>query len=97
MSEIGSSTDMSEEKSNPFTAVPIEVTVTVGKSRPLFRDLVRLKSNAILPLDKTIDDPVELFVGDKLIAKGLLEESPESSDGALVVRLTEILGMEPSG
>ena len=27
---------------NPFTAVPIEVSVIVGKARPLIRDLVSL-------------------------------------------------------
>lgn len=79
------------EKSNPFTSVPIEITVSVGKSRPLVRDLVSLGNNAILPLDKKLNDPVELFVGDKLIARGMLEESEDSVDGQLVVRLIEVL------
>ena len=35
---------------NPFTQVPIEVTVSVGRARPLVRDLLRLKADAVLPL-----------------------------------------------
>ena len=86
---------LAADKSNPFTAVPIEVTVSVGKARPLIRDLVMLGNNAVLPLDKKLDDPVELYVGDRLIARGLLEEAEGSDDGQLVVRLTEVLGIEP--
>ena len=54
---------------NPFTQVPIEITISVGKARPLVRDLLRLKADAILPLDRRVDDPVELYVGDRLIAR----------------------------
>lgn len=30
------------EKANPFEAVPIEVTVSVGRARPLIRDLLNM-------------------------------------------------------
>ena len=83
---------LAKDRSNPFTSVPIEVTVSVGKARPLVRDLVMLGANAVLTLDKKVDDPVDLFVGDKLIARGLLEEAEDSEDGALVVRITEVVG-----
>ena len=36
------------------------------------RDLLSLGENAVLPLDKRIEDPVELYIGDKLIARGEL-------------------------
>lgn len=78
------------DKSNPFTAVPIEITVSVGRAKPLVRDLVMLGPNAVLTLDKRIDDPVDLFVGDKLIARGTLEEAEGSDEGHLVVRVSEI-------
>ncbi len=86
---------LASDKSNPFTAVPIEITVSVGKARPLIRDLVMLGNNAVLKLDKRVDDPVDLFVGDKLIARGTLEEDPEADDGQLIVRLTEVVGLPP--
>ncbi len=82
------------ETSNPFTSVPIEVSVCVGKARPLIRDLVGLGQNAVLPLDKTVDDPVELYVGDRLIARGMLEEKEGDTGGQLVVRLTEVVDLQ---
>lgn len=89
------STALASDKANPFTSVPIEITVSVGKARPLIRDLVMLGNNAVLPLDKSLDDPVELYVGDKLIARGMLEEVEDSTNGQLAVRLTEVLGLGP--
>lgn len=82
------------DKSNPFTSVPIEVTVCVGKARPLVRDLVMLGENAVLTLDRRVDDPVELYVKDKLIARGTLEEAEGDDGGQLVVRLTEVADMQ---
>lgn len=79
------------ELANPFTSVPIEVTVSVGRAKPMIRDLVKLGQNAVLELDRKVDDPVELFVGDKLIARGTLEEAGEAGSGQLCVRLTEIV------
>lgn len=82
------------DSQNPFTQVPIEITVSVGKARPLVRDLLRLKSNSILPLDKRINDPVELYIGNKLIARGELEELQDDPTGQLAVRLTEVADLK---
>ena len=86
--------DPAADPKNPFTGVPIEVNVCVGRARPMIRDLVMLGENAILTLDSKIDDPVELFVGDRLIARGTLEEKEDDPCGQLVVRLTEILELK---
>lgn len=78
------------DSSNPFSAVPIEITISVGKARPLIKELLQLGENAVLPLDKRVEDPVELYVGDKLIARGELEEMEGAQPGQLAVRLTEV-------
>ncbi len=82
------------EKPNPFDAVPIEVTVSVGRARPLIRDLLNMGENAVLTLDKRIEDPVDLYVGDQLVARGLLEEMEGDRAGQLAVRLTEIADLQ---
>lgn len=79
--------------SNPFSQVPIEITISVGKARPLVRDLLRLGRDAILPLDRRVDDPVELYVGDRLIARGELQELDGDQAGMLAVRLTEVANL----
>ncbi len=81
----------SRANSNAFATVPIEVTVSVGKAHPTIHDLLHMERNSILPLDSRVDDPVELFVGDQLIARGELEEMEGKNAGQLAVRLTEIV------
>ena len=79
---------------NPFTQVPIEIRVSVGRARPLVRDLLRMRRDAVLPLDRRVDDPVELYVGDKLIARGELQELDGDQAGQLAVRLTEVADLK---
>jgi flagellar motor switch protein FliN/FliY len=76
---------------HPLRNIPVEVTISVGRARPLVRDLLELGENAVLPLDKRIDDPVDLFVGGHLIARGQLEQVADSETGQLAVRLTEVI------
>lgn len=83
-----------KDMTNPFVSVPIEITVSVGKARPLIRDLVGLGENAVLTLDKRVEDPVELYVGDRLVARGQLEELDGDQAGQLAVRLTEIADLQ---
>jgi flagellar motor switch protein FliN/FliY len=78
---------------NPFSQVPIEVTISVGRARPLVRDLLRLSKDAVLQLDRRVDDPVELYVGDRLIARGELTELEGDNAGQLGVRLTEVANL----
>jgi flagellar motor switch protein FliN/FliY len=80
-------------ESNPFAQVPIEVMISVGKARPLVRDLLKLGKDAILPLDRRVDDLVELYVGDRLIARGELQELEGDQAGQLAVRLTEVANL----
>ena len=75
---------------HPLHDIPIEVSVTVGKARPLVRDLLQLGENAVLSLDSKIEDPVELYIGDRLIARGELQEAEGTTSGQLAVRLTEV-------
>ncbi len=96
MTEANAAPSPAADPTNPFTSVPIEVNVCVGKARPLIRDLVLLGENAVLTLDSRIDDPVELYVGERLIARGLLEEQGEGATGQLAVRLTEIVDLQKS-
>ena len=78
---------------NPFAQVPIEVTISVGKARPLVKDLLRLGRDAILPLDRRVEDPVELYVGDRLIARGVLQEIDGEPAGQLAVRFPEVANL----
>ena len=71
--------------------IPIELTVSIGKARPPIQELLALDRNAVLTLDRRIDDPVEIYVGDRLIARGELQELEGDHQGQLAVRLTEVV------
>ena len=81
------------DMSNPFTSVPIEITVSVGKARPAIRELLSLGRDAVLPLDRRVDDTVELYIGERMIARGQLEEMEGDGEGQLAVRLTEVANL----
>ncbi len=82
---------------NPFASIPVEILVSVGRARPLIRELAAMGENAILPLDRRVEDPVELFVGEQLVARGRLEEVGDAEGSRLAVRLTEILDFRRDG
>ncbi|WP_128254859.1 FliM/FliN family flagellar motor switch protein [Falsirhodobacter deserti] len=81
---------MDDTADSPFSQVPIEITVSVGKARPRVRELLNLGRDAVLTLDRRVEDPVELYVGDRLIARGVLQEGEGDQAGQLAVRLTEV-------
>lgn len=85
--------DDSDMTSGILNQVPIEITISVGRARPLVRDLLKLKRDSVLALDRRVEDPVELFIGDKLIARGELQELEGDQAGFLGVRLTEIIDL----
>lgn len=71
-------------------SVPVEVIVAVGHARPAIGELLAMRRDMVLPLSSRIDDPVEILVGDRVIARGELEELGDDS-GRLGVRLTEVV------
>ena len=81
--------DRPRGRSSAVLGVPIEVVVSVGRARPMIAELVTLRRDSVLPLDSRIEDPVELFIGERLIARGELQEMDDDS-GRLAVRLTEV-------
>jgi flagellar motor switch protein FliN len=76
---------------NRLRSVPVEIRVSVGHARPTVAELLDLRQDAVLPLDRRIEDPVELYVGDRLVAYGELLEPDGGGTGALGVRLTELV------
>ncbi|WP_179380982.1 FliM/FliN family flagellar motor switch protein [Jannaschia marina] len=82
--------DPTSETSSALSRVPVEITISVGRAHPTVSELLSLKRDAILPLDRHVSDPVELYAGDRLIARGELQEVEGDGSGRLAVRLTEV-------
>ncbi len=71
-------------------SVPVDVVVSVGQARPVIGELLAMRRDMVLPLSSRVDDPVEIMIGDRVIARGELEELGDDG-GRLGVRLTEIV------
>ncbi len=85
--------DDTELSGGILNQVPIEIVISVGRARPQVRDLLKLRRDSVLTLDRRVDDPVELYIGDRLIARGELQELEGEQAGYLGVRLTEIIDL----
>ncbi len=70
--------------------VPLQISVEVGRSKILLKDLLMMGEGYIVELDKLAGDPLDLYVNSKLIAKG---EAVMVGD-KFGIRLTDV--MSPS-
>lgn len=75
-----------------LNGLPIEIRVCVGHARPKLGEMLALAPDGVLPLDSRIEDEVQLYVGDRMIATGELVELDEAPPGRLAVRITGLGG-----
>lgn len=68
-------------------SVPVTATVSLGKKRISVSEVLELKPNSIVALETKIEDPVELIVDGRVIARGDLIET---GNGTLGLKITEI-------
>lgn len=60
--------------------IELEVTIRLGRTRKTVSQLSALQENDVLILDQTIEDGVEICVGDKVIARGELTGDGSAED-----------------
>ena len=67
--------------------IPLEVSVELGRTKIVIRDLVQLGPGSIIELDKLIGEPVDLLVNDNLISRGEVVVFDENFG----IRITDIV------
>ncbi len=67
--------------------VPVKVQAVLGRARMPIGELLHLGSGTVVELDRRVGEPVDIFVNDRLIARGEVV----LIDNALGVTLTEIV------
>lgn len=82
--------DASNHHRRAIFDLPVEVVFAVGRARPTVKELLQLTRDSLVTLDAKIDDPVEVIVGKRVIARGQLQDAEDAS-GRVAVRLTEIV------
>lgn len=67
--------------------IPLEITVELGRSRMLIKDLLQLGQGSVVELEKLAGEPMEILVNNKLVARGEVVVVNEKFG----VRLTDIV------
>lgn len=50
--------------------IPLQVSVEVGRSKILVRDLLQMQEGSLIELDKLAGEPLDMYVNSRLIARG---------------------------
>jgi flagellar motor switch protein FliN/FliY len=67
--------------------IPLMVSVELGRTRMLINDLLQLGQGSVVELEKLAGEPMEIFVNNRLIARGEVVVVNEKFG----VRLTDIV------
>ena len=70
--------------------VPLKLTVELGRTTKLVKEILALAPGSVLELDKLAGEAVDILVNEKLIAKGEVVVIDENFG----VRITEIINPE---
>jgi len=69
--EADASPDVSDRRGLQFLYdVPLQVSVEVGRCKILLKDLLEMGTGQVIELDKMADEPLDLYVNSRLIARG---------------------------
>ena len=74
------------QAAHPLHSVKVQLHVRVGTLAMTLGDLLAARERQVLRLERTIEDPVDLVLGDRVVARGELM----AVDGAFAVRITEL-------
>ncbi len=72
--------------------LPVRIVVSIGSAQITVQKLLEMTKETVIDLEQLVDDPVDIFVGDRLVAKGELVEASNNENG-IGVKLLEIVGI----
>jgi len=67
--------------------VPLKISVELGRTRMSLRQTLELVQGSVIELDRLAGDPVDVFVNERLLAKGEVVVV----DDKFAVRITELI------
>jgi flagellar motor switch protein FliN/FliY len=79
--------EISAENLELVLDVPLDVTLRFGQRQLALREVLELASGSVVELDRQVDEPVELILDGRVIARG----EAVIVDGNYGVRVTEVL------
>lgn len=73
--------------------VDVSLTVELGRAQLALKDVLELVENSIVPLDRQVDELLDIYVNGKPIAKGEVV----TEGGRFALRIVEMVGERRSG
>ena len=74
----------------PLSDVPLNVSVELGRSDIILRDLLQLGQGSVIELDKLAGEPLEILINNRIISRGEVVVINEKYG----IRLTDIINPE---
>ena len=68
--------------------IPVQLSVELGSTQLPMKEVLQLEIGSVIPLDKQAEDPVDLYVNDKFVARGEVVVV----DDHFGIKITEIIG-----
>lgn len=70
--------------------IPVQITVILGRTSMQVNQLLKLGRGAVIELDKKVGEPIDIFVNNRLVARGEVVVVDER----IGVTMTEIIKAE---
>jgi len=70
--------------------IPVQITVVLGRTSMQVNQLLKLGRGAVIELDKKVGEPIDIFVNNRLVARGEVVVVEEK----IGVTMTEIIKAE---
>jgi len=70
VNELAKAPAVDSNKLDFIMDIPLHVTVELGRTKLLVRDILQLNQGAVVELSKMAGEPLDVFVNSKLVARG---------------------------
>lgn len=85
-------TDQNNNESSELTLealydVPVQVSVVLGRTTMQLSNILKLGRGAVIELERAVGDPIDVYVNNKMVAKGEIV----IVDNKIGVTLTEVV------
>ena len=88
LDDLSGSAETAPPSDQTLGEVELDLRIELGRTRMRLEDVLQLRPGSVVTLDCGIDDPVEVFVNNRLIARGEILVM----DNRFCVRITELVG-----
>ena len=83
--------DIDPKRVTMLSDVNLRVKIELGRTRMLVEDVLKLSEGSVVELDKLAGDPVDVYINDRLVARGEVLVLNDS----FCVRISEVLSRDP--